>query len=142
MGLIKKDVQIELRTVIDDQGHKEMSIVKQTGKYTATEDREVLVFKEQTEVGDIRNFITLQDGKFTLKRSGAVSMNQRLIQGQETVCIYRHPYGNILMDAKTIAMSYVRLTDYTPGVMNIEYEVTLNGEQTRMHHLTLTYEGA
>lgn len=142
MGLIKKDVQIELRTVIDDQGHKEMSIVKQTGKYTATEDREVLVFKEQTEVGDIRNFITLQDGKFTLKRSGAVSMNQRLIQGQETVCIYRHPYGNILMDAKTIAMSYVRLTDDTPGVMNIEYEVTLNGEQTRMHHLTLTYEGA
>src|SRR5699024_9658934 len=118
MGLIKKEVQIELRTVIDDQGDKEMSIVKQTGKYTATEDREVLVFKEQTEVGDIRNFITLQNGKFTLKRSGAVSMNQRLIQGQETVCIYRHPYGNILIDAKTISMSYERLTDGTPGVMN------------------------
>lgn len=142
MGLIKKDVQIELRTVIDDQGHKEMSIVKQTGKYTATEDREVLVYKEQTEVGDIRNFITLQDGKFTLKRSGAVSMNQRLIQGKETVCIYRHPFGNILMDAKTISMSYEQLTENTPGVMNIEYEMTLNGEQTRMHHLTLTYEGA
>lgn len=141
MGLIKKDVQIELRTVIEDEGHKEMSIVKQTGKYTATEDREVLVFKEQTEVGDIRNFITLQDGKFTLKRSGAVSMNQRLILNQETVCIYRHPYGNILMDAKTLSMDYERLKRDKPGVMQIMYELTLNDDQTRMHHLTLTYEG-
>ena len=45
MELKKKQVTIELRTVIDDQGEKELSLIKQKGNYQKRKLRNYLFYR-------------------------------------------------------------------------------------------------
>ena len=92
----QKNILIELRTVIDDEGDKELSIIKQKGKYYRKNDLEVITFiDEMTDVGRIDHFITIRAKKVNIKRTGNITMNQQFIPGRKTDSLYRHPYGSI-----------------------------------------------
>ena len=143
MKLVKKDIAIELRTVIDDQGEKELSIIKQVGIYVKKENIEVISFIEKTnEFGDVENLITIRPNKINIKRSGKVSMNQQFIKGKETECLYRHPYGTFLLEIMTKSITHQSLADDQEGKVIIQYDVKVNEEESRNHHLTLTYTEA
>lgn len=143
MKLVKKDIAIELRTVIDDQGEKELSIIKQVGIYVKKENIEVISFIEKTnEFGDVENLITIRPNKINIKRSGKVSMNQQFIKGKETECLYRHPYGAFLLEIMTKSITHQSLADDQEGKVIIQYDVKVNEEESRNHHLTLTYTEA
>lgn len=140
MTLIKKAVSIELRTVIDDQGEKELSIIKQKGDYTKKNHIEVITFEDDVEdIGKIKNLITIQPGKVNIKRSGAISMNQQFLKNKITECLYRHPYGKFHLEVNTLEMKSQPLVTGGVGQVVIEYEGILNGDHTRHHLLTLTY---
>ena len=140
MELIKKQVFIELRTVIDDQGEKELSIIKHTGNYRRKGDIEIITFvDEMTDVGKVDHFITIQSGKINIKRSGSIGMNQQFIAGRKTESLYRHPYGSFHMEIFTESIEHQSLKGEREGCVTIEYEALLNGQQTRHHHLTLIY---
>lgn len=140
MTLIKKAVSVELRTVIDDQGDKELSIIKQKGDYIKKNNIEVITFEDEvTDIGKIKNLITIQPGKVNIKRTGSISMNQQFLQNRITECLYRHPYGKFHLEVNTLSMNSQPLVTGGVGQVVIEYEGKLNGEHTRHHHLTLTY---
>lgn len=141
MELNKLEIPIQLRTVIEENGDKEMNIIKQIGQYVGAKNREVITFSEDTELGEVRNFITLQDGKVTLKRSGQLTMNQKFILGERTESIYRHPYGTLHLEIHTKKMQYDRMEQGRKGKVIIQYDMIINGDQKRRHHLTLIYGG-
>lgn len=141
MGLDKKNVKVELRTVIDDNGEKELSVIKQSGKYFKKNNLEVITYLDKTDFGEVNNLITIQDDKINIKRSGKIKMNQQFIAGKITECLYRHPYGTFHFEIYTISITCETLEDGLDGKVIIEYEAKINGQQTRHHHLTLIYGG-
>lgn len=141
MGLEKQDIQLELRTVINDQGEKELSIIKQTGKYYKKDKLEVITYTDQTEFGEVNNFITIQAEKVNIKRSGKITMNQRFVKGEITECLYRHPYGTFHFEINTASIQHEILQENNNGKVIINYDAKINGQQTRHHLLTLIYGG-
>lgn len=137
----EKIIEIELRTVIDRDGDKEMSIVKQTGEYMRKHSIEIIVFTEKREdIGDVRNYITIQENKVTIKRSGAISMNQHFEVGKRSESLYRHPYGALHFDITTKSVEKSPLAGDQAGEVVIVYDATINGIEEQNHHLTLTYK--
>ncbi|MBO1002084.1 DUF1934 domain-containing protein [Pseudogracilibacillus auburnensis] len=141
MKLVKKNIQVELRTVIDDQGDKELSIIKQIGKYMKKDHIEVVTFIDKTDFGEVNNLITIQPNKVNMKRSGHITMNQQFIEGKVTECYYRHPYGAFHLEVDTLSIQHQILQEDREGKVVIEYETKLNGQEKRYHHLTLIYGG-
>src|SRR5699024_12782886 len=81
-------------TEIDDDGEKESISERHEGTYFKKEDKAVLLYTDQqNEIGEIKNFITVQPDKLSVKRSGAISMQQIFHVGRQTECMYKHPYG-------------------------------------------------
>src|SRR5699024_255796 len=142
MKVEKKKLPIELRTGIDDRGEKELSIVKQIGQYAQRGNIEVLTFMEgSNEFGNVNNRITIRPGKVNIKRSGSIVMNQQFMEGKQTECLYRHPYGSFFLEIDTKSIVHRPLSNNREGKGVIVYEVRLDKEETRRHHLTLTYGG-
>ena len=140
MNVNYKNVNIELRTVIEDDGEKELMIVKQTGKYFRRRNIEVLTYTEKTDgEEDIKNMISIYPDKINIKRTGAISMNQLFLKGRLTESLYRHPYGNIHMEIDTVSMSYESMQETGRGQAVIAYQAMLNGNKKRNHYLTLTF---
>src|SRR5690625_5924003 len=84
MNVKRKNVNVELRTVIEDDGDKELVIVKQKGKYYKRNNLEVLTYTEEMDEGeDVENMISIHPDKINIKRSGAISMNQIFIKGRD-----------------------------------------------------------
>lgn len=135
-----KKIRLELRTVIDRQGEKEMSIVKQLGDYTKKNDVEIITYTEQTEdFGEVKNFISIQPHKMNIKRSGKIKMNQQFVVKKKSAGLYRHPYGSFHLETETKSMQYRPLQKEQTGKVIINYIAKINGTEEQKHHLTLTY---
>lgn len=140
MNVDRKNINIELRTVIDDGGEKELIIVKQKGQYFKRNDLEVLTYTERTDgEEDISNMISIHPDKINIKRTGAVSMNQIFLKGRVTESLYQHSHGNIHMEIDTVSMSYESIDKTGRGQVIIAYQAMLNGTEKRDHYLTLTF---
>src|SRR5690625_3252562 len=122
----KKRVQIELRSVIDDAGDKELYIVKQRGYYYKRGNLEVLTYTEKVEDdGEINNMITITPEKVNINRSGVFSVNQQFLLTRKTECLYQHPHGNIHMSIKTKSISHRSIKRAKKGELKVNYEVVL-----------------
>jgi|SRR5699024_958921 len=140
MNVDRKSINIELRTVIDDGGEKELIIVKQKGQYFKRNNLEVLTYTERTDgEEDISNMISIHPDKINIKRTGAVSMNQIFLKGRVTESLYQHAHGNIHMEIDTVSMSYESIDKTGRGQVVIAYQAMLNGTEKRDHYLTLTF---
>lgn len=140
MKLERKNIIVELRTEIDDEGDKERSIIKQIGKYAKKDKLEVISFTEDIEdFGKVNNLITIQSNKVNIKRSGTITMNQQFIEGKRTECFYRHPYGSFLLEMETRSITHKPLVNGEKGSVMMEYKATVNEGQRRHHKLELTY---
>lgn len=136
----KKIVEIELRTVIDHQGDKEMSIVKQNGEYIAKRNIEVIKYTEQRDdIGNVENFITIHPDRVTIKRTGSITMSQKFELDKKSASIYRHPYGTFHLEIETEKLRCRPLQINKIGEIIIEYTAVINGLEKQHHHLTLTY---
>ncbi len=140
MKLMKKQVAVTLRTLIDDEGEKELSVVKQQGIYYRKKDLEVITFTEQHgETGEVRNIISIHPDMVTVKRSGAITMNQQFKEKKKSECLYRHPYGRFYLELYTKKIEMKPMTKGQDGEVNVEYDAYIDGQSPRHHHLTLTY---
>ena len=80
----RKNIMIKLHTVINDQGEQETLAEEHTGEYYEKNNTKVLLYTDQkNQIGPVKNFITIQKNKVTIKRSGAVSMQQKFLPGQK-----------------------------------------------------------
>ncbi len=138
MELIKKNVAIEIRTVIEDDGEKELTITKQKGNYIKKEQTEVITFVEKTQdFAEVKSLITIQPDKINLKRSGSITMNQQFVEGSTSECLYRHPYGAFRMEITTESIKREVIGEENKII--IIYEIELDDGHIRNHHLTLTF---
>lgn len=136
----RKQIEVELRTVIDRNGDKEMTIIKQTGEYIRKNEIEIITFVENREdIGKIRNYITIQKHKVTIRRSGAISMSHQFEEGQKSESLYRHPYGSLHFLITTNSLKCSPLWKEDKGEVIITYHAIINGIEEQEHHLTLTY---
>ncbi|TFJ93392.1 DUF1934 domain-containing protein [Lentibacillus salicampi] len=133
-----KQVALELKTVIDDNGLKENHTVKETGHLYQKANMDVLTYHETTEDGSvISNMMTIHTGKVSVKRTGAVRMQQTFREQKISENVFQHPHGNIHMETFTEAINYKKLTEEQHGSLRIDYTVRLNGQDERSHQLTL-----
>src|SRR5690625_8006683 len=97
-----KQVMIELHTTIDDNGQMEYNTIRQIGNFYKKKQMDVLTFEAETDdKTTIRNFITIQPDKVTIKRSGDVAMNQQFRTQSTTENVFRHQYGTMHMETVT-----------------------------------------
>lgn len=135
----QKKVIIHLHTEIDDAGEKEFISERHEGTYFKKEDKAVLLYTDrQNEMGEIKNFITVQPDKLSVKRSGVISMQQIFHVGRQTECMYKHPYGSFLMEIKTISLETASITD-TSGEIVAVYDMLFQNT-TRRYTLTIDFE--
>lgn len=140
MKLMKKQVAISLRTMIDDEGEKEMSVVKQQGTYYQKDELEVITFTEQhADTGEVRNVISIHPDMVTVKRSGVISMNQKFKEQKKSECLYRHPYGRLHLELYTKKIKTKPMIKGQGGEVYVEYDAYIDGQSPRHHYLTLTY---
>ncbi|WP_100009838.1 DUF1934 domain-containing protein [Lentibacillus sediminis] len=140
---MEKNVKVELRTIIDDNGQMEYNTLREPGKFYQKGQVDVITFEEKTEEGTqavTKNLITIQPGKVSIKRSGVVAMTQQFRAGQATENVYHHPHGTIHMETRTEDMSYQPLSEAASGHLKLTYAVKLNGEEARNHQLDLFVE--
>ncbi|TRM10807.1 DUF1934 domain-containing protein [Lentibacillus cibarius] len=133
-----KQVAIELRTAIADNGEMEYNTVRQMGRYYQQEKMDVLTFNETMDDGSqVSNMVTIYNDKVSIKRKGPVAMHQQFRQYRSTENVYQHPHGNIHMETYTKRMNYQRPSLQEAGQLTIDYTVKLNGQEERTHQLTL-----
>lgn len=141
MSRLGKSVFIELRTTIDDDGQMEYNTMKNPGTFYRKGDLDVLTFEEVLEDhSKVKNLITIQKDKISIKRSGNVTMNQQFHTNRITENVFKHPHGNINMETNTQAITYESMNDFDKGKLAISYTVKLNGQEERKHELVLTYK--
>ena len=141
MGTMEKEVYIELHMTIDDDGQMEYNTIKSTGIYYQKGNLDVLRFEEAAEDDtQVNNFITIQQNKVNIKRSGHMTMNQQFRTEQITENVLKHPYGTMHMETDTKTITYQPLTDKDNGSLVMSYTVKINGQEKRKHELTLTYK--
>ena len=131
-------VAVEMRSVIEEQGEKELIVNKHTASYTKRDQIEVIRFTEDTEgFGKVNHMITIYPDKVNVNRSGSVKMNQKFLEGALSECLYRHPYGAFRIEYYTKSITRKR-SDQTTEI-NIIYDSEMEEGHQRHHHLTLTY---
>lgn len=141
MNPLNKSVAIELRTTIDDNGQMEYNTIKQRGNFYKRNELDVLTYEEKVDgEAPVKNLVTIQPERVSIKRSGNVTMNQKFRTNQTTENVFQHPHGNIHMETYTNSISYKRADQNQEGKLTIFYTVKLNGQEERKHELVLTYK--
>ena len=136
----KKQVFIQLKTVINDTGEIEKNEVKFSGVFSQKGSLDVLTYKENLEdQGEVSTLITIQPDKVSIKRTGIVSMHQQFRIGRVTENVYQHPHGNIHMETLTDKASYTPLEKGESGNLQLGYTTKLNGQNERKHTLDLAF---
>jgi|SRR5690625_539895 len=131
-------VAVEMRSVIEEQGEKELIVNKHTASYTKRDEIEMIRFTEdKTDFGEINHMITIHPNKVNVNRSGSVKMNQKFVEGALSECLYRHPYGAFRIEYYTKSLTIKRSEQTTE--INIIYDSEMEEGHKRQHHLTLTY---
>ncbi|HLR62843.1 MAG TPA: DUF1934 domain-containing protein [Lentibacillus sp.] len=134
-----KQVAVELKTAIEDNGQKEYNTIRETGRLYQQANMDVLTYTETAEDGSqISNMITIHTDKVSVKRTGTVQMHQTFREQKLSENVFQHPHGKIHMETFTDAINYQMLTEQQSGVLAIDYTVSLNGQEERAHQLTLT----
>ncbi len=95
-------VNITLKTLIFDldSGDQETQEQTFTGEWTKKGDIDVLRYKEEVEeAGTIQNMIMIRPERVSIKRTGAIQMNQQFQLGQKnrkylSAYAWQYSYGN------------------------------------------------
>ncbi|HHU19012.1 MAG TPA: DUF1934 domain-containing protein [Bacilli bacterium] len=135
-------VKVSLQTEIDDAHDKQQTTVEAKGELFETDRQTVIRFTEKSdEQPDVATMITIKSDQVSIKRSGAVEMNQQFRPAQITETIYRHQFGSIRMETETLDFRYKPLTSTnTTAELALDYSTKLDGEEERAHKLLLTIE--
>src|SRR5690625_5198302 len=107
LEVVQKKIRISLQTIIENNGDKEVLNNAYRGNYIHRGNVEVITYTEHVEgLGETNNRITIHPNKINIKRSGQIKMNQQFIMNKRTETLYRHPFGNMMMEIITKKMMH------------------------------------
>ncbi|MFD1064562.1 DUF1934 domain-containing protein [Oceanobacillus locisalsi] len=135
-----EQVNIKLQTSIYDVDSGEQETQEQTftGEWMKKGNIDVLKYEETNEeAGTIQNTVMIRPERVSIKRTGAIRMNQQFQLGQKTENIYQHMHGNMHMETYSESITFQE--DTMPRVLNIKYTMVINGQMERKHQLKLQF---
>lgn len=135
-----KDIQISLTTFIQQNNGKEKFKETYKGIYKSSGEIEVLTFMKKDEnFGEIDYRIIIRPNQVHLSGSGQLSLQQRFDLDKKTESLYKHPYGNMLMLTETKSINHRKMSNNQKGQIEIIYHLSINNEETKEHHLVVSY---
>lgn len=138
MKQTRHNVSIKVHMKIYDDDEMEQTMTSHKGELFIKDGFEVLIYDEKiNDEGKVRNLMTIKDGQVNLKRSGAISMNQKFSLHQSTQSLYQHPYGAFHMETFTEKINMDE--EQEQKSLTIHYDIKLNGNKKQKHVLVLTY---
>ncbi|WP_430790128.1 DUF1934 domain-containing protein [Virgibacillus flavescens] len=141
MKLQHRPISGSLQMEINDDGQTEKSTTHFTGNFYRRDNMDVLTFEEKNDENlFIKNLITIQQDKVSVKRTGDINMHQQFRVKQTTENVFKHPDVNIHMETYTHNLDYHAPDDQRTGELSITFTVKLNGQDVREHQLTLRIE--
>jgi uncharacterized beta-barrel protein YwiB (DUF1934 family) len=137
-------VDIKIRTTIKDGKQKERHSMDASGEIMWRGSLLVVRFREPREENEPQTLQTIQlrEGVMTVRREGAITMNQRFIEGVKTEGTYRSAYGPMAMETATEHVDYQWNEEQNRGVISLIYILTLQGSTTGTYNMEVTFEEA
>lgn len=135
-------VNIKIRTTIRDGKQRERHSMDASGSLSWRGGLVVLHFQEPREDSEAKTMQTMQlrEGRLSVKREGAITMNQRFVEGTKTEGTYRSAYGPMHMITDTKSISYQWNEAKSTGVISLVYVLTLQGAETGRYSMEVTFE--
>lgn len=126
---------------ITDDGEAEQTTTHFIGDFYHREKMDVITFQEENDNDlSIKNLITIQNDKVSIKRTGDITMHQQFRVNHTTENVFKHPHVNIHMETYTHKLRYQAPSNKSAGELSIHFTVKLNGQEERDHQLTLLIE--
>ncbi|ASN04029.1 DUF1934 domain-containing protein [Virgibacillus necropolis] len=132
-----RSVSGSLHMDITDGSETEKVTTHFTGDFYRRNNVDVITFQEKNDQLSIKNLITIQDDKVSIKRTGDIKMYQQFRVNQPTENVYKHSHVTIHMETYTHKLGYQPLNSSGTGRLSIAFTVKLNGQEERNHQLTL-----
>ncbi|QKS72806.1 DUF1934 domain-containing protein [Paenalkalicoccus suaedae] len=136
-------ITIQVRTTIRDGKRSERHSMDAIGELFVKGEFLMLKFqepREEQETESTNQTIQLRDGRMTVQRKGAVTMNQRFVEGTKTEGMYNSIYGPMHMETDTKKVSYNWNEDDQAGDITLTYDLVLSGSQTGRYHMKVTFK--
>ncbi|WP_088036748.1 DUF1934 domain-containing protein [Evansella clarkii] len=132
-------VAVLMNTTIRDSGRKDTTEIKAEGLLFQKGASVFLRFQEpDEEAGKTVQTIKIKNEEMSVIRKGAVTMNQRFIQGAETEGMYHSPYGPMEMITKTKEVYYNWNSTSKTGKLRLRYNLRLQGGNAGDYDMRVT----
>ncbi|WP_404455943.1 DUF1934 domain-containing protein [Virgibacillus necropolis] len=133
-----RSVSGSLHMEITEDKETEQTTTHFTGDLYQRNNMDVITFQEKNDDDLlIKNLITIQNDKVSIKRTGDITMHQQFRVNQTTENLFKHPHVNIHMETYTHKLGYRLISKNGPGKLSLTFNVKLNGQEERQHQLTL-----
>ncbi|MCD5324021.1 MULTISPECIES: DUF1934 domain-containing protein [Pontibacillus] len=134
-------IRVRLETEIKDEDQKQNIVVDEPGDYVQKGNAHIIRFTEKTEdETKVDNLVTIHPDKVIIRRTGPVRMNQVFREKQSTESVYHHQYGKFHLQTTTKTISFQESNDVLKGMLKINYDLEVNGQQKQRHRLSLRFK--
>ena len=126
---MKKDVMIELKSVIDSMGECENIELSTRGKLLTTENAMFLSYKETEQSGYDGCTVLIKaegEGAVTISRSGDANSHLLCQKGKRNLCSYGTPHGALTLGV-TCSDIKNTINEEGFGELGLSYELDVNG---------------
>ncbi|QQK78033.1 DUF1934 domain-containing protein [Salicibibacter cibarius] len=122
-------IQVSMKTEVQQGGERKEIHVNGKGELVEKENSTYVTFTEQLQdIGEVKTVIKIQqESDLTIVRSGAVSMRQAYMEGEEKAGSYGTPYGTFETLAKT---KHVQVDHPNESLLHVklDYDLELQGQ--------------
>ncbi|MDR3086058.1 MAG: DUF1934 domain-containing protein [Christensenellaceae bacterium] len=138
MAGVDKQVLLEVQGLRSGpQNESDESVLMVRGRLQIDEELVRLSYEEAGEDGLFLTAIEIADGMVNLCREGPFSSNLALRKGCQSKSVFETPLGRFEIEAFSTFLSYE--LGENEGKLRLSYQLTMQGEQMGLNHLSIAY---
>ncbi|WP_141430946.1 DUF1934 domain-containing protein [Bacillus sp. 03113] len=133
-------VKVHVKTDIQNGLEKETYEFTTFGRYYQKGSAVYLQYDEVMEEGVIKTTVKMSQAEGVIIRNGAVKMKLSFKLNQKLNGIYESPYGTLQLNTFTRKLQSQFQTSTNIGLMEILYELYMNGSLSGIYQMKITFE--
>lgn len=133
-------VKITVNTTITNDSEKETYELITFGQYIQKKSSVFLRYDEVMEEGSAKTVVKVSEQEGSILRSGAVDMRLPFQMNKTLIGSYKTPYGVLDMETSTEEIIHEFDNRLRKGLINIFYDLKMQGNQAGTYHLSITFE--
>ncbi|WP_174734747.1 DUF1934 domain-containing protein [Mesobacillus harenae] len=134
------NVKVDVKTIIHSEGHQEKIDLTTSGQFYKKETSSYLQYDEPIEEGKIHTTVKMMDSELRIMRSGSVKMRLPFRLHKKLRGTYETPMGQLLTETVTKRLEITYNEEKTEGVVDVLYELAVQGSAAGTYHLTITFK--